>query len=133
VTRILLLSVLLTSCTIGINKTIRQNYRYQLYIDYKHVSYQGRDSLRDIWFAIDSTNIGRYYGKLVIGKKDTFLLNGYEKGSLYPTQYKSMDGKTGGMLFFRGNGPDYTIQDTVIILSTGELIKDKTALARRPR
>ncbi|HYG15961.1 MAG TPA: hypothetical protein VEC12_09430, partial [Bacteroidia bacterium] len=65
-------------------KTVRDSYRYEMYIDYKYISYQGKNSTQTLCLNITSTDGMWFNGELIIDSKDTIAIRGFEKGSVYP-------------------------------------------------
>ena len=134
ITIFLLITVLL-SCG-GIKKTIRESYRYEMYIDYRNISYQGSNGLQSIYFEIDSTNGMWYYGKLIVNQEDTFPVSGFEKGSHYVTKYQLPKTSDYGLLEIWCRGEMGAIRDSLTMEDynkTEGVIKEKTTLYRKPR
>jgi hypothetical protein len=128
---LLFLSVALTSC-IQVSKNAKKSYRHALYIDYQHISFQGRNSAQTLYLEIDSTKEIWYNGKLIIDNKDTVLIRGFEKGNHYVTMYKPSNAESRGMIHIWCRGEVGQIRDSLTIEADG-LIKEKTTLYRRPR
>jgi hypothetical protein len=134
---IILLSVslfVLNSCQI--NRTVRQSYRYEMYIDYRYISYEGRNSRQTINFTIDSIRGIFFYGKLLINNRDTFALRGFEKGDLYYTSYTKPGEKNSRNLKIRSAGPAGQIRDSITLYDWDEtdgIIKEATVLYRSAR
>jgi hypothetical protein len=135
ITKIILVAIFgFTSC-MEMSKTARDTYKYELYIDYKYISFQGRNSTQDFYFTIDSTNGMWYHGKLIIDRKDTLLLHGFEKGSSYPTTYTTRTSSSGHIEIW-SRGPLGQIRDSLTIEDRDEgngKIKKKAVLYRQPR
>lgn len=109
---------------------------HEMYIDYKYISFQGRNSTQTLYFAIDSTNGFRYDGKLVINGKDTLVLRGFEKGGHYITTYRWPAQQLSGSLDIWCTGEDGQIRDSLTISDRNQankIIKEETLLYRRPR
>jgi hypothetical protein len=76
----IIISILLSGCLP--RKTIIRDYYNELYIDYQFISFQGKNESQHLKFYIDSiSKRDRFYGKLIINVNDTFLLEGFKKGS----------------------------------------------------
>lgn len=125
----------LASCD-SISKTVRESYRYELYIDFQNVSYQGQNSTQRLYFEVDSTKASWYHGKLVINNSDTFIIQGFEKGNRYVTTYKvPRNGRHGGLdIWTRGEIGE--IRDSLTIWDPDPgsgIVKEKTVLHRQPR
>jgi hypothetical protein len=58
---------------------------YEMYIDFKNISYQGYNNSQQFYLEIDSIHGMWYDGELIIDSRDTLLLHSYEKGNLYMT------------------------------------------------
>lgn len=132
---VLLMLIVLTSCE-RIRKTVRESYRYEMYIDFKNTSYQGQNSTQKFYLEIDSTNGMRYAGKLVINNKDTLIIQGFEKGNHYVTTYKGSGTEKHGGLSIWCSGEAGQIRDSLTIEDRGGIngiIKEKTIMYRRPR
>jgi hypothetical protein len=132
---VLLFQILIMSCSY-ISKPIRESYLHELYIDYRYISYQGKNSTQTLYMEIDSTQGIWYYGKLVIGQNDTFNIRGFEKGSHYVTMYSKSGGELSGDLEIYCRGEVGKIRDSLTIQERDEvqgIIKEKTVLYRRPR
>lgn len=127
--------ILLTSCD-SIRRTVSESYQYELYIDFKNVSYQGHNSMQQLYLEIDSTKGMWYEGKLVINNSDTLMIHGFEKGNHYVTTYKLPQTDNFGGLEIWCHGEAGQIRDSLTIvdrnLTTG-IVKEKTVLYRQPR
>jgi len=126
---------MLASCD-SIKRTVKESYRYEMYIDFKNVSYQGQNSTQRLYFEIDSTKGMWYDGKLVINSKDTFMIHGFEKGSHYVTTYKIPQTDNYGGLEIWCRGETGQIRDSLTIVDrdlTSGIVKEKTVLYRQPR
>ncbi|THU38042.1 hypothetical protein FAM09_15260 [Niastella caeni] len=131
---ILIFTIVLTSCD-SIRRTVIESYRYEMYIDFKNISYQGQNSMQKIYLEVDSTKGMWFYGKLIINYKDTVPIEGFEKGNHYVTTYKPFGSERYGGLEIWGQGKMGQIRDSLTIenhYSTG-IIKEKTTLYRKPR
>lgn len=126
--------VCFTSCE-TMKKTVKDSYKYEMYIDYKNISYQGQNRFQTLYLEIDSTNGMWYTGKLILDNKDTLLLRGFEKGSHYVTRYKETNSDEYGNLEIWSRVNIGQIPDSISILArTGNgLIKEDTQLYRRAR
>lgn len=132
---ILLFIAVLTSCE-SIKKTVRDYYRYEMYIDFKNISYQGQNNMQRLYLEIDSTNGMWYNGKLIIDNKDTILIRGFEKGSHYVTTYKKPNSENYGRLEIWCRGEAGQLRDSLTIEdidNTNRIITEKTTLYRKPR
>ena len=131
---LLLLCAAFASCE-SIKKTVRETYKYEMYIDYKYISYQGQNSTQSLYLEIDSTNQIWYTGKLIINNSDTFLLRGFEKGSHYVTTYRRPNSQNYGGLSIWCRGDTGMIRDSLSIENRQEnrIIKERTILYRQPR
>ncbi|MFL5731240.1 MAG: hypothetical protein ACJ75J_17260 [Cytophagaceae bacterium] len=128
--------LVLTGCA-GVNKTVKDYYKYELYIDYKYTAYQGRnDDPQTYYLCIDSVKGMWYDGKLIINNTDTLYLHGFEKGTLYPTHYFNKHTKKDGTLFINKMNECYLISDSISIKDLDQdkgLIKGEIYLQRRSR
>jgi hypothetical protein len=127
--------ITLTSCD-SMRRTIRESYQYELYIDFKNVSYQGRNSTQQLYLEIDSTSGIWFDGKLVINKMDTFMIHGFEKGNHYVTTYKIPRTNDYGRLEIWCSDETGQIRDSLTIADrnlTSGIVKEKTVLFRQPR
>jgi len=131
--KILLIFTLIIMGCDSIKKTVKESYRYEMYIDYKYISYQGHNSTQKLYLAIDSTKGMWYYGKLIIDKEDTVKVYGFEKGNHYVTMYK--EPKQGRLeIWCRGNKGQ--ILDSLTIKDADDksgIILEKTVLYRHTR
>ena len=107
-----------------------------MYIDYKNVSYQGKNSTQQLYLEIDSIKGIWYDGKLIINNADTYAIHGFEKGSHYVTTYKIQGSEKSGRLEIWCIGETGQIRDSLTIvdkdLASG-IVQDKTVLYRQPR
>jgi hypothetical protein len=135
-TTLMLLSiVIMTSCE-SIKKTVIESYRYEMYIDFRNVSYQGQNSTQRLYLEIDSTDGIWYRGKLIVDDKDTMRIRGFEKGSHYVTTYTIMGSEKEGGLEIWCRGETGQIRDSLTIEDrdkTKGMIFEKTVLYRQPR
>lgn len=132
---ILIFISVLTSCD-SIKKTVRESYQYEMYIDFKYISFQGQNSKQRLYMEIDSTDGMWYKGKLIIDDKDTFRIQGFEKGSHYVTSYQISGFEKYGGLEIWCRGKTGQIRDSLSIedrdIKNG-IIKEKTVLYRQAR
>lgn len=132
---IILFITILTSCA-SIKKTVLESYRYELYIDYKYVSYQGQNSTQRFCFEIDSVRGMWYDGRLIVNNVDTFEIHGFEKGSHYVTTYKIEGTEKYGGLEIWCHGETGQIRDSLTVVDrdlTNGIVKEKATLYRKPR
>jgi hypothetical protein len=133
----LLISLLfLAGCCTTIPKSVRESYKHELYIDYKYVSFQGRNSQQSLYFAIDSTNGMWYHGRLVINETDTISMQGFAKGNHYVTTIPNEGNGTSDMISIWTNGQQAEIIKSLRIYERGEqkkYVKEETILYRMPR
>lgn len=132
---IFLFIAVLTSCE-SIRKTVRESYRYEMYIDFKNISYQGQNKTQSIYLEIDSFRGMWYDGKLIINNTDTFVIRGFEKGSHYVTTYKMPGKDKNGGLEIWCRGETGQIRDSLTIVDhdlTSGIVKETAVLYRRPR
>ncbi len=123
------------SC-VPLDKAIKDSYRSELYIDYKMVEFSGKNSTQSITFAIDSTRSKKYFGKIIINKSDTFQINGFEKGSHYPSWYTDKETGENSMIDIWCSVRTAQIPDSLEIYehdTVNRLIDEKTVLYRVPR
>lgn len=66
--KLLLVIIVLTSCE-SMKKTVRELYRYEMYIDFKNISYQAQNNTQELYLEIDSTDRMWYIVKLIIDGK----------------------------------------------------------------
>jgi hypothetical protein len=107
-----------------------------MYIDFKNISYQGRNSTQQLYLEIDSTKGMWFDGKLVINNKDTFMIRGFEKGNDYVTTYKIPQTDKYGGLEIWCRGEMGQIRDSLTIVDrnlTSGIVKETTILFRQPR
>lgn len=126
---------MLTSC-FPLEKTIKESYKYELYIDYKFVSYEGKNSTQTVLFEIDSVQNSSYFGKVIVNEHDTLLIDGFEKGDYYISDYRNK--RTGEIKLIEIWCPNRTAQipDSIEISEWDTIagfIKEKTILFRQPR
>lgn len=134
-----LLFALLSACD-SIKHTVRESYRYELYIDFRYVSYQGQNDRQHLYLEIDSTAGIWYTGKLIVDFKDTLSIGGFSKGSRLVTSYR-LPGAPPTPHSSRGlkiwsSGPTGQIRDSLTIeeqAASGGIIAGKTVLYRKPR
>ena len=130
------ISIFVFSSCLPLEKAIKESYRSELYIDYKFVSFEGKNSTQNIIFEIDSTYQIKYFGKVIINQNDTIAINGYEKGGFYPSWYKNLQSGERKMMEIWCDVKQAKIPDSLEIIdrdTTNGLIKEKTILYRRPR
>jgi hypothetical protein len=131
---LLLLIIVLSGCD-SIKKTVKESYKYEMYIDFKNISYQGKNSTQSLYLAIDSTNGMWYNGKLIIDQRDTLFIRGFEKGRHYPTTYKRTNATELGGLDIWCMGETGRIRDSLTVQDFDERngsVREKTTLYRRP-
>ena len=132
---LVLIIALLTSCE-RMTKTVRESYRYEMYIDFKNISYQGQNKTQRLCLEIDSVQQIWYHGKLIINNTDTFAIRGFEKGSHYVTTYKIPGTDKYGGLEIWCRGETGQIRDSLTIVDrdlTSGIVKQETVLYRQPR
>jgi hypothetical protein len=126
--------LLLTAC--GWGKLAKEAYRYELYIDYRHVCFTGLDGGKPLLFEIDSTQGMRFWGHLFIDQGDTLLLQGFEKGSLYMTTYQEKETGHSGMLKIWSLNDLWVIPDSLSMQDFDEkngILPNKVTLHRQTR
>lgn len=124
-----------TSCN-SIKKTVRDSYRYEMYIDYKYISYQGKNSTQDLCLNILSTDGMWYNGELIINGKDTVAIRGFEKGHQYPSTYKHPHSGENKHMDIWCGGETGQIRDSVIIKDDNPvngLINEAATLYRKSK
>lgn len=132
---ILLFTIVLVSCE-SISKSIRQSYSHEMYIDYKYISYKGKNKNQVLNLEIDSTSGIWFYGKLYINTSDTLILKGFEKGNLNKISYKKTYQNESGFLVIRCNGETGQILDSITISNdhpSNLILTEKTVLYRNAR
>ncbi len=132
---LVIIPTLLISC-FPLEKTIKESYRSELYIDFKMVAFEGRNSTQTLIFMIDSTSSLRYYGKLIINSMDTLQIAGFEKGSFYPSWYQNKITGEKKMIGIWCSVKQAQIPDSLEISeqdTVGGVINEKTILYRQPR
>lgn len=132
---IFLFIIVLSSCE-NIKKTVRKYYKYEMYIDYKNISYQGKNKTQSIYLEIDSVNGIWYNGKLILNNTDTYAIKGFEKGSHYVSTYKSLGTDKNGSIAIWSRGETGKIRDSLTIVDRNlisGIIKVITVLYRQPR
>lgn len=132
---ILSIVFILNSCE-SIKRTVRDSYQYELYIDYKYISYGGDNGSQHLYFEIDSTQGMWYYGKLVVNSIDTYHLKGFEKGNHYVTTYKKIGSDDIGRLEIWSSGAVGQIRDSITIEDpNGDngIVKGKMVMYRQKR
>src|SRR5688500_3910432 len=130
----LLLLIIVFTCCDSIKKTVKESYKYEMYIDFKHISYQGKNSAQSLYLAIDSTNGMWYSGKLIIDQRDTLFIHGFEKGSHYATTYTRTNVAGLGGLDIWCRGETGQIRDSLTVKDFDErngVVKEITTLYRR--
>ncbi len=133
---LVLFGVMTQSSCMRVDRTIKEMYRSELYIDYRYVAFEGANQFQSIYFEVDSTNVAKYWGKIIINDRDTILVEGYEKGGFYPTWYRDNESNSERMLEIWCNGVIGQIPERIQILendSVNGLVKSKTLLYRQPR
>ncbi len=137
--KVIIVLLLVIFIGVGCNnfkKLAKDNYKYELFIDYKYVCYQGENLSQHLTLYIDSIDGMRFKGRLIIQNSDTLILSGFEKGNLYPTSYYSHHIKKDGLLFIDMYNDPYSIADSISIRdieNESSIIKEKITLYRSPR
>lgn len=127
--------MIFSSC-ISVEKTIKEMYQREMYIDYQFISFQGSNQFQNIYLEIDSTRAIYYWGKIIINKADTTLISGYEKGGFYPTWYKDDKSNKNKMLDIWCDVKLGHIPEKIEIIENdliNGIIKGRTILYRQPR
>jgi hypothetical protein len=133
--RIVVIAIALASCD-SIKRTVRESYQYEMYIDFKNISFQGQNSTQRLYLEIDSTKGMWYDGKLIINNRDTLMIHGFEKGSHYVTTYKIPQTDKYGALEIWCRGERGQIRDSLTIADRNPasgIVKEKTVLYRQAR
>ncbi|MCU0434125.1 MAG: hypothetical protein MUC87_11770 [Bacteroidia bacterium] len=127
------ITTLLVSC-FRIDKAVKESYRYELYIDYKYISYQGQNSTQHIYMEMDSVAGMWMFGKLIIDRRDTVWINGFKKGDIYVTFCSGKNQSEDGPIFISCRGKQGAIRDSIIMRDVdNKIIATETVLYRKPR